>query len=180
MVYAPPADIEYVGPREDYISWDEYFAGIARLTAMRSKDPSTQVGSVLVSKDNRILSVGYNGTPARVHDEEMNWNRECDWLHSKYPVVVHSEHNAIANYRGSQRDLAGSRLYVDLFPCSSCAKLVVTAGVEEVIYRSDKYAGTEDNLAARRIFDMCGVTCRQLDIPEDGHRRIVLDLLAEG
>ena len=172
-----PENIEYVPPRDDYISWDEYFCGISRLTAMRSKDPSTQVGSCLVSKDNRILSVGYNGTPARVNDNEMNWNRDCEWLYSKYPVVVHSEHNAIANYRGSQRDLIGSKLYVDLFPCSACAKLVVTAGIEEVIYRSDKYADTEDNLAARRIFDLSGVKYRQIDIPEDGHRQIVLDLM---
>ncbi len=143
---------------KDYISWDEFFMGIAKLAAKRSKDPSTKVGCCIVDKENRILSIGYNGTPNGFPDNKFPWNREGkNRYDTKYAYVCHSELNAILNYRGSRKDLVSSRLYVTLFPCSECAKAIVQSGIKEVIYDDDKYDGTDDDKAAKLIFDTCKV-----------------------
>ena len=144
--------------RKDYISWDEYFMGIALLSANRSKDPNTQVGSCIVSKDNRILSMGYNGTPRGLDDDSMNWEREGNFLDTKYAYVCHSELNAILNYRGNLED---SKIYVGLFPCNECAKAIIQAGIKEVIYKEDKYANTDSVIASKRMLDACSVKYRQ-------------------
>ena len=141
--------------REDYISWDEYFMGIAILSGERSKDPNTQVGACIVGSDNRILSVGYNGFPNGCSDELFPWAREGSELETKYPGVAHSELNAILNYRGGS--LEGSKLYVSLFPCNECAKAIIQAGIRTVIYDSDKYDGTPGNVASKKMFDAAGV-----------------------
>lgn len=141
--------------RNDYICWDEYFMGVAHLSGMRSKDPNTQVGCCIVSKDNKILSMGYNGFPTGCSDEEFPWDREGDELHSKYAYVTHSELNAILNYRGGS--LEGTKLYVSLFPCNECAKAIIQAGIKTVVYDSDKYSGTPMNIASKRMFDAAGV-----------------------
>lgn len=141
--------------RSDYISWDEYFMGVAQLAGMRSKDPSTQVGACIVSQDNKILSMGYNGFPSGCSDEEFPWEREGQELDTKYPFVTHSELNAILNYRGGS--LEGTKLYVSLFPCNECAKAIIQAGIRTVVYGSDKYNGTPSNLASKRMFDAAGV-----------------------
>ena len=142
--------------REDYISWDEYFMGIAKLTGLRSKDPSTQVGCCIVSGDHKILSMGYNGFPKGVSDDEFPWEREADSeLDTKYPYVTHSELNAILNYRGSSLD--GAMLYVSLFPCNECSKAIIQAGIRTVVYDSDKYADTPSVKASKRMFDAAGV-----------------------
>ena len=143
--------------REDYLSWDEYFMSIAILTAKRSKDPNTQVGACIVSSDNRILACGYNGAPNGFSDEEFPWEREGAPLNTKYMFVCHAEMNAILNFRGSKRDFEGARIYVDLFPCNECAKAIIQSGIKTVIYNSDKYNGTEGNIASKRLFDTCGV-----------------------
>ena len=141
--------------REGYISWDEYFMGIAILSGERSKDPNTQVGACIVGSDNRILSVGYNGFPNGCSDELFPWEREGAELETKYPFVAHSELNAILNYRGGS--LEGSKLYVSLFPCNECAKAIIQAGIRTVIYDSDKYDGTPGNVASKKMFDAAGV-----------------------
>jgi len=141
--------------RKDYISWDEYFMGVAHLSGMRSKDPSTQVGCCIVSNKNKILSMGYNGLPTGCSDEEFPWAREGAELETKYPFVTHSELNAILNYRGGS--LEGTKLYVSLFPCNECAKAIIQAGIKTVVYDSDKYAGTPMNIASKRMFDAAGV-----------------------
>ena len=123
-----------INVREDYLIWDEYFMAIAKLTSMRSKDPSTGVGSCIVSDKNRILSIGYNGAPNGFSDKDFPWQREGDNLETKYPYVCHSEMNAVLNYNGSKKDLEGSRIYVDLFPCNECAKIIIQAGIKEVFY----------------------------------------------
>ena len=146
--------------RENYLTWDEYFMAIAKLSAMRSKDPSTQVGACIVSDDNRILSIGYNGTPNGFPDSDFPWDREGDALNTKYFYVCHAELNAILNFRGNRRDLEGARIYVDLFPCNECAKAIIQCGIKEVVYLSDKYNGTEGNIASKRLFDKCGVKYR--------------------
>lgn len=145
--------------RKDYISWDTYFMGVAKLSAMRSKDPSTQVGACIVSKDNKILSVGYNGAPKGFEDDEMPWDREGDFLNTKYAYVCHAELNAILNSHGA--NLEDSKIYVDLFPCNECAKAIIQAGIKEVIYLSDKYSNTESNIASKRLLSTCNVICRQ-------------------
>ncbi len=149
--------------RKDYLEWDEFFMGIAKLSAGRSKDPNTQVGACIVGDDNRILSIGYNGAPNNFDDDLFPWNREGDPLNTKYLYVCHAERNAIGNYRGSRKDLVGAKIYVDLFPCNECAKDIVQAGIKEVIYLSDKYADSDETKASKHIFDICGVTYRQLN-----------------
>ena len=142
--------------REDYISWDEYFMGVALLSAMRSKDPSTQVGACIVNADNRIVSVGYNGFPRGCSDEEFPWDRSADNQNdTKYPFVCHAELNAILNSNGI--GIKGARIYVALFPCNECAKAIIQAGITEVIYISDKYAKTDNNKASRRMLESAGV-----------------------
>ncbi len=141
--------------RTDYLSWDEYFMGIAELSAQRSKDPSTQVGACIVSKDNKILSVGYNGMPRCCDDDLFPWDREGGNLDTKYFYVCHAELNAILNFRGGT--LEGSRVYVTLFPCNECAKAIIQSGITEIIYKSNKYAGTDANVASTRMFEAAGV-----------------------
>jgi dCMP deaminase len=141
--------------RAGYISWDEYFMGVSYLSAQRSKDPSTQVGACIVSNDNKILSMGYNGFPNGVSDDEFPWEREGEELQTKYPYVTHSELNAILNYRGGS--LEGTKLYVSLFPCNECAKAIIQAGIKTVVYADDKYDGTPANVAAKRLFNAAGV-----------------------
>ena len=141
--------------RSDYISWDEYFMGVAKLASMRSKDPSTQVGACIVSQDNKILSMGYNGLPKGCSDDDFPWSREGEPLNNKYFYTTHSELNAILNYRGTS--LEGSKLYVSLFPCNECAKAIIQAGIKTIIYASDKYSDTPAVIASKRMLDAAGV-----------------------
>ena len=141
--------------RMDYISWDEYFMGIAYLSAMRSKDPNTQVGACIVSRENKILSVGYNGFPKGCDDDEFPWKRDGDIYDSKYAYVTHSELNAILNYRGGS--LEGAKIYVALFPCNECAKAIIQAGIRTVVYACDKYADTAATIASKRMLRAAGV-----------------------
>ena len=143
------------GQRKDYISWDEYFMGVAQLSGMRSKDPNTQVGACIVGNDNRILSMGYNGFPNGCSDDLFPWAREGGEMKTKYPFVTHSELNAILNYRGGS--LEGTKLYVSLFPCNECAKAIIQAGIKTVIYDSDKYKDTPSVIASKRMMDAAGV-----------------------
>ena len=158
--------------RQNYISWDEYFMGVAMLAAQRSKDPNTQVGACIVSQDNIIISTGYNGMPKGCSDDEFPWNRDGD--DNKYPYVVHAELNAILNANG--RDLRGSRLYVALFPCNECAKAVIQSGIKEIFYLSDKYAATPGTIASKRMLDAAGVKYTQL-IPNV--KEITLDFVPD-
>lgn len=160
--------------RKDYLTWDEYFMAVAKLSSMRSKDPSTQVGACIVGHDNRILSIGYNGTPNGFDDTNFPWNREGDMLNTKYAYVCHAEMNAILNYRGSRKDLESAKIYVDLFPCNECAKLIIQAGIKEVLYLSDKFKDKEGKLketdsvkASKRMFDECGVKYHQLKMEKE-------------
>lgn len=146
--------------RAKYLSWDDYFMGIALLSAQRSKDPSTQVGACIVSNQNRILSVGYNGFPIGCSDDDFSWEREGDFLNTKYPYVCHAELNAILNNPGAP--LQGARIYVALFPCNECCKAIIQSGIKEVIYLSDKYAHTDPVKASKRMMTKAGIQFRQL------------------
>ena len=159
--------------REDYLSWDEYFMAVAKLSSMRSKDPNTQVGACIVSEDNRILSIGYNGAPNGFKDEIFPWGREGNLLETKYLYVVHAERNAILNYRGSRKDLEKSRIYVDLFPCNECAKEIIQAGIKEVVYLSDKYANNAETIASKKLLDLCNVKYRQIELK---NKKIVIKM----
>ncbi len=139
--------------RDKVLSWDEYFMGLAHLSAMRSKDPSTQVGACIVNPYNRVVGIGYN-------DDEFPWEREGSTLETKYVYVVHAELNAILN---STTSLQGCTLYVSLFPCNECAKAIVQAGIKKIVYESDKYADTDIVKASKRILNAAGVSLCQIE-----------------
>lgn len=147
--------------RCDYISWDEYFMGVAILASMRSKDPSTIVGACIVNSDNKIISTGYNGSPVGYDDNNMPWDRVGDFQNTKYAYVCHSELNAILN---SPSIVKGCKVYVTLFPCNECAKAIVQSGIEEVIYLDDKYENTDSTIVSKRILDTCGVKYRKYEM----------------
>ena len=140
--------------RQDYISWDEYFMGVAQLAAMRSKDPNSQVGACIVSRDNKILSIGYNGFPRGCSDDVFPWEREGEALRTKYFYVVHAELNAILN---SPRSVSGCTIYVSLFPCNECAKAIIQSGIKRIVYESDKYADTDGTKASKAMLEAAGV-----------------------
>lgn len=141
--------------RSDYINWDEYFMGIASLTALRSKDPNSQVGACIVSPENKILSLGYNGMPMGCDDDEMPWDREGDPLNTKYMYVCHAELNAILN--SAHNNLKGARVYVTMAPCNECTKAIIQSGITEVVYLQDKYPDSASSIASRRMFQLAGV-----------------------
>ena len=145
--------------REDYINWDEYFMGVALLSAKRSKDPNTQVGACIVTEDKRIVGLGYNGLPRGCSDDEFPWEREGEFLNTKYPFVCHAELNAILNSTKSLKDCI---IYVALFPCHECSKAIIQSGIKEIVFLSDKYSGTDSDLASKRMLDAAGVTYRKL------------------
>ena len=155
--------------RQDYISWDEYFMGIALLSAKRSKDPNSQVGACIVNNDKKIVSMGYNGFPRGCSDEDLPWGREGKFLDVKYPYVVHAELNAILN---SNTDLRGCTLYVDLFPCNECAKAIIQSGIKTIFYLRDKYADTDGVKASKKMLEMAGVEFKHLEM---SGKKIVLD-----
>lgn len=161
--------------RDAYLTWDEYFMAIAKLSSMRSKDPSTQVGACIVGNDNRILSIGYNGAPNGFDDNEFPWAREGHPVDTKYFYVCHAELNAILNFKGSRRELENAKIYVDLFPCNECAKLIIQSGIKEVIYLCDKYADTDAVKVSKKLFDICNVKYRHLDISKN-NKQINIEL----
>lgn len=160
--------------RTDYISWDEYFMGIAMLSSYRSKDPNTQVGACIVNDRNKIMSVGYNGLPSGCNDDEFPWERTGDEFDTKYPYVCHAELNAILNSGGA--NLEGCKVYVALFPCNECAKAIIQCGIKEVLYLSDKYADSVSVRASKRMFDAAGVKYTQVKMQREN---IVIDFTPE-
>ncbi len=144
--------------RTNYINWNEYLMGVALLASQRSKDPNSQVGCCIATQDNIIVSVGYNGFPRGCSDDDLPWEREGEWLDTKYPYVVHAEQNAILN---SFRNLNGCKLYVTLFPCNECCKSIIQSGIKEVYYLSDKYATSKETLASKKMFELAGVKTTQ-------------------
>lgn len=145
--------------RENYISWDEYFMGIAIMSSMRSKDPSTQVGCCIVNTEKRIMSVGYNGMPAGCNDDEYPWERDGNALDTKYAFVCHAELNAILNNRSGT--LENCTAYVTLFPCNECAKAIIQSGIKKIIYMEDKYKDTNGVKASKKMFASAGVKFEQ-------------------
>lgn len=157
--------------RQDYLSWDEYFMGIAILSAERSKDNNTQVGACIVNDENKILSLGYNGMPMGCNDDFMPWERDGNPLNTKYMYVCHAEMNAILNCPHGVLD--GAKVYVTLFPCNECAKAIIQSGIKEIVYLSDKYADADSTVASKRMFDMVGIKYRQY---EPSGRKLTLEL----
>ena len=167
---------EFLGDkRTDYLNSDELFMASAVIAAARSKDPSSQVGSCIAGADHRILALGYNGTPNSWDDDKFPWGREAeDHNHTKYPYVIHSEMNALLNYKGDNKDLIGATCYVTLFPCSNCAKFLAQAGIKRVVYLSDKYIDTADNIAAKTCLKACGVIFEEF--PKELQRDLLVSL----
>ena len=142
------------------INWTQYFMGVAKLSAYRSKDPNTQVGACIVNSDNKIVGVGYNGLPWGCEDNEFPWEvREGELYDTKYPYVVHAELNAILNSTGN---LKGCRIYVSLFPCHECVKAIIQSGIKEIVYCDDKYNGTESDQAAKKMLAAANVKYRKI------------------
>ena len=154
---------------EKVIDWKGYFMSLAHLSAMRSKDPNTQVGACIVSQEHKILSMGYNGFPTGCSDDEFTWEREGE--DNKYFYSTHSELNAILNYRGGS--LEGASIYVTLFPCNECAKAIIQSGIREVVYDSDKYEKTPGVIASKKMLTSAGVKLRKY---EHSNRDVRLDL----
>lgn len=146
--------------RTNYISWDQYFMGIAIMSSMRSKDPNTQVGACIVNRKNRIVGIGYNGFPIGIDDDEFPWDNDKAFLDTKYPYVVHAEPNAILNANSSLEDCV---IYVTLFPCHECAKLIIQSGIKEIVYMSDKYSGMDSDRASKRMLDAAKVSYRKMN-----------------
>ncbi len=161
--------------RSDYISWDEYFMGIAVLSAMRSKDPNTQVGACIVDSNNKIVGIGYNGFPIGCSDDCLPWERQGEWLNTKYPYVCHAELNAILN--SVSRDLKGCSIYVGLFPCNECAKAIIQSGIKEVVYLSDKYETSDNTIASKKMFDASKIKYRKL---KPNHLNLAINMNEEG
>ena len=157
--------------RQEYLSWDEYFMGIALLSSMRSKDPSTQVGACIVNSEKRILSMGYNGMPHCCDDDVYPWDRQGNPLDSKYLYVCHAELNAILNC--STGKVRGCTVYTTLFPCNECAKAIIQSGITEVVYMMDKYAESDSVKASKRMFDAAGVLYRPYVI---SNKKVTLEL----
>jgi dCMP deaminase len=149
-----------VKKRTDYITWDEYFMGVALLSARRSKDPNTQVGACIVNDKNKIVGAGYNGLPIGCHDDDFPWDKQGEFLDTKYPYICHAELNAILNNIGM--DLHGCKIYTALFPCNECTKAIIQSGITEVIYLSDKYEGSDVFKASKIMLDKAGVTYRKV------------------
>ena len=172
-----PACGEVIDPnraRSGVLGWDDAFMATARLFAMRSKDPNTQVGACIVDDHHRILSIGYNGTPNGMDDGEFPWGRDGDSeLDKKYLFVCHSELNAVLNFRGSTERMQGATLYVDLFPCNECAKVIAQSGIVEVVYLRDLYPDSDSVIASKRIFDSCGINYRRY---ESGYDKIEIPM----
>lgn len=145
----------------NYINWDEYFMGVALLSAKRSKDPNTKVGACIVNEKKRIVGIGYNGFPCGCDDDEFPWiNNSKNFLENKYPYVVHAEPNAILNANSS---LENCTLYVSLFPCNECAKLIIQSGIKEIVYMDDKYNGTESDIASKKMLDAAKIKYRKMN-----------------
>jgi len=164
-----------ISKRSDYLSWDEYFMGIALLSAQRSKDPNTQVGACIVNSQKRIIGVGYNGFPTGCSDDELPWDREGAFLETKYPYICHAELNAILNSIGE--NLTGCTMYVALFPCNECAKAIIQAGIKEVVYLLDKYADTDPVKASKRMFQQAMVSTRKLIVQKNS---VIINFAAGG
>lgn len=146
--------------RVDYLDWDQYFMGIARLSALRSKDPSTQVGACIVNSQKKIIGIGYNGLPTGIDDDSFPWGKEGDFLDTKYPYVCHAELNAILN---STMSLDGACIYVTLFPCNECTKAIIQSGIKKLFYISDKFKDLEVTIASKKMLDAAGIEYKMLD-----------------
>lgn len=160
--------------RSSVLSWDQYFMSMAHLAAFRSKDPNTQVGACIINRQKRVVGLGYNGFPKGCSDDTYSWDRTGDFLETKYPYVVHAELNAILN---SIQNLEGCTLYVSLFPCNECAKAIIQSGITRVVYESDKYGGSNENLASKHMFDDAGV--EYIQMPEHIHIRLEVEDMIE-
>lgn len=147
--------------RDKYITWDQYYMGLAMLSALRSKDPVTQVGACIVNEDKKIIGIGYNGFPRGNNDDDMPWGKEGDYLNTKYPYVVHAELNAILN---STTKLEKSTIYVTHFPCNECSKAIIQSGIKKVYYYSNKYKEKDTTKASINMFNNAGIEYKHLDI----------------
>lgn len=155
--------------RKDYLSWDEYFMGVAKLSALRSKDPNTRVGACIVNSDLRIVGIGYNGMPKGADDQIFPWQNEGEFLETKYPYVVHAEANAILN---ATQSLKNAMIYVTLFPCNECTKLIIQSGIKEIVFEDDKYQNSKEHQAALKMLKAAQVTYRKIEVGDLSYAKV--------
>jgi len=149
-----------VGAREERISWDECFMKMAHVIADRSQDPSTQAGAIVVNDKNVLVGAGYNGWARGIKSEDLPWEREGDFMNTKYAYVCHAEENAIYNANAKTE---GGKIYCTLFPCNECAKTIIQNGIKEVVYESDKYADVPAFMASRKMLKLAKINMRQFN-----------------
>ncbi|KRY51242.1 Deoxycytidylate deaminase, partial [Trichinella britovi] len=145
--------------REDYISWTDYFMGVALLSSKRSKDPIMQEGACIVNSDNHIIGVGYNGMPAGCSDDRMPWADQANSiLETKHPYICHAALNAVVNKISNSAK--GCCLYTTHLPCSHCAGLLIQSGVKSVYFLKNSL-DTISTAATERLFKESGVHYEQ-------------------
>ncbi|XP_071140282.1 deoxycytidylate deaminase-like [Mytilus edulis] len=146
--------------RQRYLTWDQYFMAVALVSAERSKDPVTQVGACIVNTDNRIVGIGYNGMPNGCSDDDMPWGKNSkDILNTKKLYVCHAEMNAIVNKISA--DIRGCKMYVTLYPCNNCAKIIIQSGIKHMVYYDDKNRHKDEAKASQYMFDKAGISIRK-------------------
>ncbi|MBB1488986.1 dCMP deaminase family protein [Oceanospirillum sp. D5] len=166
--------------KTDYLSWPTYFMSIALLSSFRSKDRKTQNGACIVTPDNKIVGIGYNGLPNGCDDKDPDfWSDDDeDVLRSKHTYVVHAEQNAI--YNSTPFDLKGTAIYATQFPCHICAQAIIQVGIKDVFYlRRKNGKHHEDSFkAVAKMFNASGVSYTDIaDIP--GYDSDYLDKMSE-
>lgn len=164
-----------IGKRKEYINWEEYFMGLALLSKERSKDPVTQVGACIVANDNRVLSLGYNGMPCGINDNDLPWGKVGEFVNTKYAYVCHAELNAILNYKGMHKELDGATIYVTLFPCNECTKAIIQTGIKKIIYYDDKYHNSSYCEASKNMLDKAGVIYEKYK-PDNRNKNINMNI----
>lgn len=137
------------------MNWDEWFMKLAHVTAERSKDPSRQVGCIIVSPDVKYQrSGGYNGMVAGVAETPALWQRPL-----KYNYVCHAEANAVAMAARHGSSLDGCTAYVTCYPCLACSRLLIQAGIQRIVVPKGQIAKgyAEEVVTAQDLLKEAGI-----------------------
>jgi dCMP deaminase len=144
--------------RTNYTDWNTFFMSVAVLSSKRSKDPVSQVGACITDKENKIVSVGYNGFPRGCSDDIFPWGKDSpEAENNKYSYVIHAEMNSILNKNTVNLD--NCVLYTTLFPCCECTKVIIQSGIKTIWYLDYR-----EDLASLRMIAATGVKCEQLTL----------------
>ncbi|KAF7710059.1 hypothetical protein HF521_008931 [Silurus meridionalis] len=158
----PPPPMATTGSYKDEV----YFMTVALLFAKKSPDPNTKVGACIVNQEGKIVGIGYNKMPNGCENADFPWKRgKYDDPTTKHQYVCHAELNAIVNK--TSVDVKGCTIYVTLFPCNQCARILIQSGVRNLVYLSNKRKDRPDTNVSNKLLDTAGVTCRQFTAQGD-------------